>query len=110
MRQNQRFAVANHALTDTALHTGRLMAAMIPMAVLVMQWSTIALVWFAAERIGTGTFQVGSLVAFLAYVAQILMSVMMAALLFAIMPRALVCARRIEEVLATNTSVAESGF
>jgi ATP-binding cassette, subfamily B, multidrug efflux pump len=105
--ERQRFAVANDTLTDTALRTGRLMAAMIPMAVLVMQWSTIALVWFGAERIGAGTLQVGSLVAFLAYVAQILMSVMMAALLFAIVPRALVCARRIEEVLAKKSSVAE---
>lgn len=105
--ERARFATANDTLTDTALHTGRLMAAMIPMAVLVMQWSTIALVWFAAGRIGAGTMQVGSLVAFLAYVAQILMSVMMAALLFAIVPRALVCARRIEEVLATKSSVAE---
>ena len=105
--ERKRFAVANDTLTDTALHTGRLMAAMIPMAVLVMQWSTIALVWFAAGRIGAGTMQVGSLVAFLAYVAQILMSVMMAALLFAIVPRALVCARRIEDVLVTPSSVAE---
>ncbi len=105
--ERARFAVANDTLTDTALHTGRLMAAMIPMAVLVMQWSTIALVWLAAGRIGEGTMQVGSLIAFLAYVAQILMSVMMAALLFAILPRALVCARRIEEVLATPSSVAE---
>jgi ATP-binding cassette subfamily B protein len=83
------------------------MAVMIPMAVLIMQWSTIALVWFAAGRIGAGTLQVGSLVAFLAYVAQILMSVMMAALLFAILPRALVCARRIEELLSTPASVRE---
>eukprot|EP01034_Spumella_vulgaris_P010907 gene10907-13850_t len=59
---------ANEALTDTALHAGRLMAAMIPMAVLVMQWSTIVLVWFAAGRLGAGAMQVGSLVAFLAYV------------------------------------------
>ncbi|PTT77270.1 multidrug ABC transporter ATP-binding protein, partial [Pelomonas sp. HMWF004] len=105
--ERARFSTANDALTDTALHTGRLMAAMIPMAVLVMQWSTIALVWFAAARIGAGTMQIGSLVAFLAYVAQILMSVMMAALLFAILPRALVCARRVEEVLATASSVAD---
>ncbi len=105
--ERARFAVANDALTDTALHTGRLMAAMIPVAVLIMQWSTVALVWFAAGRIGAGTLQVGSLVAFLAYVAQILMSVMMAALLFAIVPRALVCARRVEALLSTPSSVRE---
>jgi ATP-binding cassette subfamily B multidrug efflux pump len=105
--ERQRFATANDTLTDTALRTGRLMSAMIPMAVLVMQWSTIVLVWIAAGRISAGTLQIGSVVAFLAYVAQILMSVMMAALLFAIVPRALVCARRIEEVLATPSSVAE---
>ncbi|MDH4391064.1 MAG: ABC transporter ATP-binding protein [Aquabacterium sp.] len=105
--ERQRFASANATLTDTALHTGRLMAALIPMAVLVMQWSTIALVWFAAARIGAGSLPVGSLVAFLAYFAQILMSVMMAALLFAFLPRAVVCARRIDEVLGTLPSVAE---
>ena len=86
--ERQRFAVANDALTDTALHTGRLMAALIPIAVLVMQWSNVALVWFAGGRIAVGSLQVRSLVAFIAYIAQILMSVMMAALLFAIVPRA----------------------
>lgn len=106
-QERQRFAVVNAALTDTALYTGRLMAVLIPMAVLIMQWSIVALVWFAASRIGAGTMEVGSLVAFVAYVAQILMSAMMAALLFAIVPRALVCARRIEEVLATPPSVQE---
>jgi len=105
--EQARFAVANDALTDTALHTGRLMAGMIPMAITIMQWSTVALVWLAAGRISAGTLQVGSLVAFLAYVAQILMSVMMAALLFAIVPRAMVCARRVEEVLSTPSSVGE---
>ncbi len=107
LAERQRFAVANDTLTDTALHTGRLMAALIPIAVLVMQWSTTALVWFSASRLETGTLQVGSLIAFLAYVAQILMSVMMAALLFAIVPRALVCARRVEELLRTPSSVCE---
>jgi ATP-binding cassette subfamily B protein len=105
--EQARFAVANEALTDTALHTGHWMAGMIPMAVTIMQWSTVALVWMAAGRISSGSLQVGSLVAFLAYVAQILMSVMMAALLFAVLPRALVCARRVEEVLDTPSSVAE---
>ena len=60
--EQARFSVANDALTDTALHTGRLMAGMIPMAVTIMQWSTVALVWLAAGRIGAGTLQVGSLV------------------------------------------------
>ena len=105
--ERERFAVANDALTDTALHTGRWMATLIQVAVLVMQWTTVALAWFAARRIGAGTLQVGSLVAFLAYVAQILMSVMMAALLSATLPRALVCARRVEELLSTPSSVRE---
>ncbi|NVO06979.1 MAG: ABC transporter ATP-binding protein [Rhodoferax sp.] len=83
------------------------MAALIPIAILEMQWSTTALVWFSASRLETGTLQVGSLIAFLAYVAQIVMSVMMAALLFAIVPRALVCARRVEELLRTPSSVCE---
>ena len=105
--ERQRFALANATLTDSGLHTGHALAALIPVAVLVMQGSNTVLVWLAAGRIATSSLQVGSLVAFLAYNAQILMSLMMAALLFAVLPRALVCARRVDEVLATPSSVAE---
>ena len=105
--ERDRFAVANDALTNTALRVGRLMALNMPAAMIVMQLSSIAMVWFAAHRIASGAMQVGSLVAFIAYIAQVLISVMIASMLFAIAPRALVSGRRIREVLQTETSVVE---
>lgn len=105
--ERDRFGVANDALTDTALRVGRLMALNMPAAMIVMQLSSIAMVWFAAHRIASGAMQVGSLVAFIAYIAQVLISVMIASMLFAIAPRALVSGRRIREVLQTQTSVVE---
>ncbi|GAA0295212.1 ABC transporter ATP-binding protein [Sphingomonas oligophenolica] len=106
-RERARFAEAKDGLTDTTLRVGRLMALQLPAASMVMQLSSVAMVWFAAHRIALGEMQVGSLVAFLTYIIQILISVMIASLLFAIAPRALVSGRRIAEVLATTSSVAE---
>lgn len=106
-RERGRFAEANDGLTDTTLHVGRLMALQLPAASMVMQLSSVAMVWFAAHRIALGEMQVGSLVAFLTYIIQILISVMIASMLFTVAPRALVSGRRIAEVLATASSVAE---
>ncbi|MFD2250538.1 ABC transporter ATP-binding protein [Pseudochelatococcus lubricantis] len=105
--ERERFAGANDALTDTALRVGRLMALNMPAANIVMQLSSIAMVWFAAHRIAAGAMEVGSLVAFISYIAQVLISVMIASMLFAMAPRALVSGRRIREVLQTVPSVAE---
>lgn len=104
--EQDRFAAANDDLTATALQIGRLMALMMPAAGMVMQFTSIALVWFAAHRIGAGEMEVGSLVAFIAYIFQVLVSVMIASMLFAVAPRALVSARRIDQVLTTVPSVA----
>jgi len=106
-RERGRFAEANDGLTDTTLRVGRLMALQLPAASMVMQLSSVAMVWFAAHRIALGEMQVGSLVAFLTYIIQILISVMIASMLFTVAPRALVSGRRIAEVLATASSVAE---
>lgn len=105
--ERQRFSVANEALTDTSLRVGRIMAINMPLAHLIMQLSSIALVWFAAHRIAAGDLGIGSLVAFLAYIMQILISVMITSMLFVMAPRALVSARRIREVLQTQSSIAE---
>ncbi len=105
--ERARFGTGNDALTDTTLRVGRLMALQIPAANLVMQLSSVAMVWFAAHRIALGHMQVGSLVAFLTYIVQILISVMIASMLFTVAPRALVSGRRIAELLATPPSVAE---
>jgi len=100
-----RFGAANDDLTATSLRAGRLMAFMFPTVLLVLNCSSVAAVWVGGYRIGAGHMQVGSLVAFLTYLVQILMSVMMATFVAVLWPRASVCAVRITEVLDTDTSV-----
>jgi len=103
--ETARFADANTDVTDTALRAGRLFALMFPFVLLVMNVSSIAVLWFGAGRIETGDLQVGSLVAFLSYLIQILMAVMMATFIAVLLPRAAVSGDRIGEVLATESSV-----
>lgn len=103
--EKKRFGEANTELTDVALSTGRLMALMFPTVMTVVNVSSIAVVWFGAHRIESGGMQIGALTAFLAYLMQIVMAVMMATFMFMMVPRAEVCAERIEEVLDTRSSV-----
>ncbi|BCJ35159.1 hypothetical protein Athai_26620 [Actinocatenispora thailandica] len=102
--EQRRFAEANGQLMDVSLAVGRLMAIMFPAVMLVMNLSSVAVLWFGGHRIGHG-MEIGALTAFLSYLMQILMSVMMATFMFIMVPRAEVCAERIEEVLDTDTSV-----
>jgi len=103
--ERTRFAKANGELTDTALAVGRLMALMFPTVMLVLNVSSVAVLWFGGHRIEAGQMQVGSLTAFLSYLAQILMSIMMATFMLVMIPRAAVCAERLKEVLDTESSV-----
>ncbi|MFD8272858.1 ABC transporter ATP-binding protein [Streptomyces flaveolus] len=103
--EQQRFRKANSDLTDVALGTGNLLALMFPVVMTVVNLSSIAVVWFGAHRIESGGMQIGDLTAFLAYLMQIVMSVMMATFMFMMVPRAEVCAERIQEVLDTESSV-----
>ncbi|MFI6853091.1 ABC transporter ATP-binding protein [Streptomyces sp. NPDC050416] len=103
--EQQRFRKANTDLTDFALGTGNLLALMFPIVMTVVNVSSIAVVWFGAHRIDSGGMQIGDLTAFLAYLMQIVMSVMMATFMFMMVPRAEVCAERIREVLDTSSSV-----
>ena len=98
-RESRRFEVANTALTDTALHAGRLMATISPALTTVMQLASVALVWAGAGRVISGDLQIGGLIAFLSYISLILISVMMMGMLIVLLPRALVSARRITELL-----------
>ncbi|MEU6216521.1 ABC transporter ATP-binding protein [Streptomyces sp. NPDC047022] len=100
-----RFRGANTELTEVSLNTGRTLALMFPMVMTVVNLSSIAVVWFGAHRIASGGMQIGDLTAFLAYLMQIVMSVMMATFMFMMVPRAEVCAERIQEVLGTESSV-----
>ena len=103
--EKKRFNDANAAVTEVALRGGRLQALMFPTATLVINISSVAVVWFGSDRINTGLMQPGAMVAFLTYLTQILMSVMMATWMAALIPRASVSAERIQEVLNTPTSV-----
>jgi ATP-binding cassette subfamily B protein len=103
--ETERFAEANRAVTDSALRAGRLMALMFPTVMLILNVSSVAVIWFGAFRIDDGSMQVGTLIAFLSYLVQILMAVMMATFMAMMIPRASVCADRITEVLETETSV-----
>jgi ATP-binding cassette subfamily B protein len=103
--ESARFDAANHAVADTATRVGRRMMTMFPSVFAVMNLSSIAVVWFGAFRISSGDLQVGQLTAYLAYLSQILMSVMMATMMFMIAPRAAVASGRINEVLETESSV-----
>ncbi|EHN73284.1 ABC transporter ATP-binding protein [Streptomyces coelicoflavus] len=103
--EQQRFRKANTELTEVSLGTGNLLALMFPVVMTVVNLSSIAVVWFGAHRIDSGGMQIGDLTAFLAYLMQIVMSVMMATFMFMMIPRAEVCAERIQEVLDTESSV-----
>ncbi|WLW55170.1 ABC transporter ATP-binding protein [Streptomyces sp. YU58] len=103
--EEERFRKSNTDLTDVALKTGNLLALMFPIVMTVVNLSSIAVVWFGAHRIDSGGMQIGDLTAFLAYLMQIVMSVMMATFMFMMVPRAEVCAERIQEVLDTSSSV-----
>ncbi|WP_432061337.1 ABC transporter ATP-binding protein [Streptomyces sp. S1] len=103
--EEERFRGANAELTDVSLATGRLMALMFPTVMTVVNVSSVAVVWFGARRIDGGDMEIGALTAFLAYLMQIVMAVMMATFMFMMVPRAEVCAERVEEVLATDSSV-----
>ncbi len=106
--ETQRFAQANTELTATALRTGRLMSLIFPTVLLVLNASSVAVLWFGAARVNSGQMQIGALTAFLTYLMQILMSVMMATFMLIMVPRAAVCAERIQEVLSTSSSVVEA--
>ncbi|MFF5478152.1 ABC transporter ATP-binding protein [Streptomyces sp. NPDC012935] len=103
--EQHRFRKANVELTEMAMGTGNLLALMFPIVMTVVNLSSIAVVWFGAHRIDSGGMQIGDLTAFLAYLMQIVMSVMMATFMFMMVPRAEVCAERVQEVLDTSSSV-----
>ena len=106
--EKKRFSDANAAVTEVALRGGRLQALMFPTATLIINISSVAVVWFGSDRINAGLMQPGAMIAFLTYLTQILMSVMMATWMAALIPRASVSAERIQEVLDTPTSVVVS--
>jgi ATP-binding cassette subfamily B protein len=103
--ERHRFSGANQAAMDVGLGAGRLMALMPPTVMLVINVSSVAVIWFGGHRVDSGGMQIGGLTAFLSYLMQILMAVMMATFMFVMLPRAEVCAERIQDVLRTEPSM-----
>ncbi len=103
--EEARFGKANRDLTDVSLLVGRYMALFFPIVMLIFSLSNVAVIWFGGLRIDAGLMEIGSLTAFLAYMVQILMAVMMSTFIFMMLPRASVSADRIGEVLDTESSV-----
>ena len=103
--ETARFDGVNADLTDTSLKAGRLMALMFPVVMLVVNCSSVAVIWFGAPLIQDGNLTIGAMVAFLSYFTIILMSIMMASFVMMMAPRAAVSADRIVEILDTETSV-----
>lgn len=105
--ERARFGEANASLTGTALKSGRMMAVMFPLILLVQNGASVAVVWYGAVRIDAGDTSVGSLVAFLGYIVLVLMSVMMASFMFVMLPRAAVSGQRIMDALDVESSVVQ---
>lgn len=103
--EENRFEEANQDLTMTSLRVHRMMAVLMPVLMLVMNLSTLAIYWFGSKRIDTGDMPIGNLSAFLMYIMLILFSIMMAAIMFVMLPRASASADRIHEVLSVTPKI-----
>lgn len=103
--EESRFARANDDLTDTALRAGRIQAMIFPTVALIVSLSSVAVLWLGADRISSGAMEIGSVVAYLSYLVQILIAVVMLTFLVSMIPRSAVAAERIAEVLDTESSV-----
>lgn len=103
--ETERFAHANQQLTDISLKIGALFVLMFPIINMIMHIATAAVLWFGGHRVDQGLIEVGSLTAFLQYLLQILMAVMMGTFMMMMVPRAVVCAERITEVLDTKPTM-----
>ncbi|MDO9455917.1 ABC transporter ATP-binding protein [Nocardioides sp.] len=106
--EKERFGRANDDLTEVAVRAGRWMATMFPLVMLVVNVASVGVIWFGGHRVDSGQMGVGALTAFLSYLMQILMSIMMATFMLMQVPRSAVCADRIIEVLDTDSSVVPS--
>jgi len=105
--EEERFDVANEDLTTTTLKVGRLFAIMFPAITIILNLSTVAIMWFGGKQIANGSMPIGDLTAFLTYIIQILFAVLMATIMFVMVPRAAVSAQRIMEVLDTKPTIGD---
>ncbi len=107
--EEQRFDKANRALMGTQLFTNRAMVAMMPFMTLIMNGTSLLIVWFGGKAMDAGTMQVGEMIAFITYTMQIVMSFLMLAMVAVMLPRAGVAAERIDEVIRTKATIHDPG-
>ena len=105
--ENQRFSDANSDLTSTALRVNRLFALALPAMMLIMNLSMVAVLWFGGRLVSEGSIPIGNLTAFLTYITQILLSVMMAVMVAILMPRAMASSERVKQVLDAVPAIAD---
>ena len=103
--ETDRYADANRALTETSVKVGNLFVLMFPAIMMILHLATAAVLWFGGHRVDAGQMEVGSLTAFLQYLLQILVAVMMCVFMMMMIPRAVVCAERIAEILDTRSTM-----
>lgn len=108
--EKKRYNKANLDLTDTTVRVNRIMAAMMPTMMLIMNLTTVSIIWFGGIRIDQGHMQVGDLMAFIQYAMQIMFSLLMLSMMFVMIPRASVSAIRINEVLDTQSGIQDHDF
>ena len=107
--EEQRFDKANRELMGTQLFTNRAMVAMMPFMTLIMNGTSLLIVWFGGKAMDAGTMQVGEMIAFITYTMQIVMSFLMLAMVAVMLPRAGVAAERIDEVIRTKATIHDPG-
>ena len=105
--ERDRFAVANQSLTATSLRVNRVFAVMLPAMMVILNLSSVAVVWFGGRLVSEGSMPIGNLTAFLTYIMQILLSVMMAVMVAILLPRAAASAERVSAVLATTPVIVD---
>lgn len=108
--EKERFGEANLDLTETSIKVNKIMALMMPLMMLVMNVSSVAIIWYGGLRIDSGHMEVGDLMAFLQYAMQILFSLIMVSMMFVMIPRAQASATRIREVLEMNPVIKDAGY
>ncbi|GCE28042.1 multidrug ABC transporter ATP-binding protein [Dictyobacter alpinus] len=106
--EEQRFDAANTDLTNTAIKVNRTIAALMPLMMLLLNFTTIAIVWFGSIRINNGDMKVGALIAFLQYAMQIMFSLIMVSMMFVMLPRASASAERINKVLEIDPEIVDA--
>ena len=103
--ETERFETANRDISRVGERVGRLFVFLFPAAMLVLDVTMVGVIWFGGHQVGAGDVEVGTLVAFMTYLMQILMGIVMASFMMMMIPRAAVCAERISEVLATDPAL-----